>query len=453
MLADLGLANLDLRHASITAVDASYGQFDYILCHSVFSWVDAAVQEKILAVCRANLSDNGVAYVSYNIFPGWHDKLKVREMLVHQVRGISDPQTRIRKSREFLNLMSELVTPAGTEPGVYGARLRSKAELVNSQDDDYIFHEYLEDVNAPLYFYEFAERAERHDLQYLADADRGQRSLESLPTPVHEAMRQHADGIVAQEQLLDYYTNHTFRSTLLVPAGRHIDRTVTAPRLRRLFVRSPLQAVSAMPDISGAGFETFGAADIESTYATAHPVTKAAMLELHAAYPRAIAFDDLVARACARIYSHSAGDLAHSKVILTREADVVGINLLQGHTSDCSLIDLHAHAPALAPTANPGQRPVALGSARYEALRSRSVTNAYHRPVRLGTLSWYLLPFLDGTRDLSALVELVMANQTLAVEKAGAELVDPDVKRPLLRAEVSSSLTGLTRAALILAQS
>ena len=79
------------------------------------------------------------------------------------------------------------------------------------------------------------------------------------------------------------------------------------------------------------------------------------MLELHAAYPRAIAFDDLVARACARIYTE--GDLATSKVILTREADVVGINLLQGHTSDSSLIDLHAHAPALAPTANPGERP------------------------------------------------------------------------------------------------
>ncbi len=90
-------------------------------------------------------------------------------------------------------------------------------------------------------------------------------------------------------------------------------------------------------------------------------------------------------------------------------------------------------------------------SARYEALRSRSVTNAYQRPVRLGTLSWYLLPFLDGTRDVDALVELVMANQTLAVERAGAEMTDPDVKRPLLRAEVVSSLTGLARAALILA--
>ena len=449
MVAGLGLKNLELRHASIADVDETYGAFDYILCHGVFSWVDAGLQDKILAVCRANLADNGVAYVSYNIFPGWHDKLKVREMLVHQVRGISDPATRIRKSREFLNLMAGLVTPEGSEPGPYGARLRSESELVNGQDDDYIFHEYLEDVNAPLYFWEFAERAERHGLQYLADADRGLRSLDSLPAPVLEAMRQHADGIVAQEQLLDYYTNHTFRSTLLVPAGRHIDRSVTTDRLRRLFVSSPLDAVAAVPDILGSGFETFATPDQETTYASAHPVTKAAILELHAAYPRAVAFEELVARACARVYPE--GDLARSPVILTREADVLGINLLQGHTADSNLIDFHAYAPPLASTAEPGARPAALASARYEALRSRSVTNAYHRPVRLGTLSWYLLPFLDGTRDVDALVELVMANQTLAVEKAGAEMTDPEVKRTLLKAEVASSLTGLTRAALMLA--
>jgi methyltransferase-like protein/2-polyprenyl-3-methyl-5-hydroxy-6-metoxy-1,4-benzoquinol methylase len=445
-VAELGLTNLELRHASLADVDASYGLFDYILCHGVFSWVEASLQDKILAISRANLSDEGVAYVSYNIFPGWHDKLKVREMLLHQVRHITDPQVRIRKSREFISLMAELVAPPGSEPSSYGARLRSEAEIVTQQDDDYVFHEYLEDVNQPLYFHEFAERAARHGLQYLADADRGLRSLESLPAPVVEAMRQHADGIVAQEQLLDYYTNHTFRSTLLVPAGRHIDRTVTPARLRRLFVRSPLQAVSAVPDITGSSFETFGAADMESTFATAHPVTKAAMLVLQAAYPCALRFDDLVAAACARVYPQD--DLSHSKVILTREGDILGRNLLQGHTADNNLIEFHAYAPRLATA--PGDRPAALASARFEALRSRSVTNAYHRPVRLGSLSWYLLPFLDGTRDLAQLVELVLANQSLAVEKAGQELSDPDVKRPLLRAEVSSGLTALARAALIL---
>jgi SAM-dependent methyltransferase/methyltransferase-like protein len=447
MVAELGLSNLDLRRANLADVDAAYGLFDYILCHGVYSWVDAALQDKILAVCRANLAENGVAYVSYNTFPGWHDKLKVREMLVRQVGSIANPQIRIRKAREFISLMADLVAPPGGEAGLYGARLRSEAEIINNQDDDYVFHEYLEEVNAPLYFYEFAERAERHDLQYLADADRGLRSLDSLPAPVLDAMRQHTDGIVGQEQLLDYYTNHTFRTTLLVRAGRHIDRTITPARLRRLFLCSPLQPVSAMPDINGAGFETFGAADMDSTFATAHPTTKAAMLELRGAYPRPIPFDDLIATAYARIYPE--GDLARSKVMLTRESEAVGLNLLKGHTADNNLIELHAHAPALAAATSPGQRPAVLPSARYEALRSRSVTNAYHRPVRLGALSWYLLPFLDGARDLDALVELVMANQTLAVEKAGAELSDPDVKRPLLRAEVSSCLTALARAALI----
>ncbi len=449
MVAELGLANLQLRHASLADVDAGYGVFDYILCHGVYSWVDQGLQDKILDICRANLAENGVAFVSYNIFPGWHDKLKVREMLLREVRHIADPQVRIRKSREFASLMAELVAPAGSEPTPYGARLRAEAELINQQDDDYIFHEYLEDANLPLYVSDFAERAARHGLQYLADADRGLRSLDSLPAPVVEAMRRHADGIVAQEQLLDYYTNATFRSTLLVPAGVRVDRTVTPQRLQGLFVCSPLQPVSAMPDIAGANFETFGAADLEATFATAHPASKAAMLTLQAAYPRAIPFAELIADACARIYPE--GDLGQSKVMRVREADIIGRNLLQGHMTDRNLIDVHARAPALVASAAPlPPRPLVWPSARYEALRSRSVTNAYHRAVRLGPLSWYLLPFLDGTRALDELVELVMANQTLALEKAGEELSDPDVKRPLLRAEVASSLTGLARAALMI---
>jgi hypothetical protein len=44
-----------------------------------------------------------------------------------------------------------------------------------------------------------------------------------------------------------------------------------------------------------------------------------------------------------------------------------------------------------------------------------------------------------------------MANQTLALEKAGEELSDPAVKRPLLRAEVASSLSALAQAALLAA--
>jgi SAM-dependent methyltransferase len=446
-VAELGLANLELRHANLADVDASYGLFDYILCHGVFSWVDVAIQDKILAISRANLNENGIAYVSYNIFPGWHDKLKVREMLLHQVRGFADPQTRIRKSREFLNLMAGAVAPASSDTSSYGAYLRTEAELVNSVSDDYIFHDYLEEVNTPLYLYEFVERAERHGLQYLADADRGLFSLDGLPASLLEAMRLYGDGIVAQEQLLDYYTDQTFHSTLLVPASRHVDRTVTPDRLRNLFVRSPLQPISATPDITGATLETFGAPDLETTFSTAHRATKAAMLVLQAAFPRAIPFDELVSQACGRVYPD--GDLAQSKVIFAREAELVGRNLLKGYTHDKRLINLHAHSPAVA--AVPGDRPMALPSACYEALRSRSVTNAYHQPVRLGLLSWNVLPFLDGKRDLAALVEFVIANRTMAVEKSGEEGSDPEVKRSRLLAEITRSLSDMARSALLAA--
>src|SRR4030095_15223022 len=164
------------------------------------------------------------------------------------------------------------------------------------------------------------------------DADRGLRSLDSLPAGLLDAMRQHSDGIVGQEQLLDYYANRTFRTSLLVPAELRVDRTVSTQRLRKLFVHSGLQPVAAMPDILGATYETFGAADLEAPYATAHPATKAALVALHAAYPRAVPFDEMVATACAQVYP--AVGQSQNKVILAREAETIGLNLLQGHMYD-----------------------------------------------------------------------------------------------------------------------
>ncbi len=67
-VAALGLTNIDLRPGSILDVDDRFGRFDYIVCHGVYSWVPAEVREGILAVCKANLAADGVAYVSYNTY-------------------------------------------------------------------------------------------------------------------------------------------------------------------------------------------------------------------------------------------------------------------------------------------------------------------------------------------------------------------------------------------------
>ena len=71
-LAYNGLKNVSLRHASITDVDESFGRFDYIIAHGVFSWIPTTVREKLLDICGKNMAPGGVAYVSYNTYPGWH---------------------------------------------------------------------------------------------------------------------------------------------------------------------------------------------------------------------------------------------------------------------------------------------------------------------------------------------------------------------------------------------
>src|SRR5216684_1854115 len=77
----VGLTNLELRQASILDVDASWGQFDYVIAHGVFSWVPEPVQDKILSICHTNLQPNGIAYISYNTLPGWHMRGMIRDMM------------------------------------------------------------------------------------------------------------------------------------------------------------------------------------------------------------------------------------------------------------------------------------------------------------------------------------------------------------------------------------
>ena len=90
----IGLKNLEVRHASITDIDASLGKFDYIICHGVFSWVPDFVRDAILHVSSANLSERGVAFISYNTLPGWHFRGMLRSMMLQHVEGLEDPQAK-----------------------------------------------------------------------------------------------------------------------------------------------------------------------------------------------------------------------------------------------------------------------------------------------------------------------------------------------------------------------
>ena len=86
LLDALGFEHVELRHQDICEFEPGEGEFDYILCHGVYSWVGDDVQRRILEICRRGLAANGVAYVSYNTFPGWHMRGMIRDIMRYRAQ-------------------------------------------------------------------------------------------------------------------------------------------------------------------------------------------------------------------------------------------------------------------------------------------------------------------------------------------------------------------------------
>ena len=76
------LHNIQLRTADLASTGAELGEFDYIVCHGIYSWVPDFVRKSILALCRACLAPEGVAYISYNAYPGFHMRAMARSVFV-----------------------------------------------------------------------------------------------------------------------------------------------------------------------------------------------------------------------------------------------------------------------------------------------------------------------------------------------------------------------------------
>src|SRR5579884_704126 len=166
-IAHLGLTNIEVRRQSILDFEAGSEPFDYILCQGVFSWVAPEVQERILDICGHCLQPEGIAYVSYNTFPGWHVRGMMRDMMLYHSRRFADPRQQIAQARGLLDF---LVASIPMEQNPYGQLLRSEFETLHRQQDAYLFHDHLEEQNNPVYFHQFVERAAAHGLRYLADA-------------------------------------------------------------------------------------------------------------------------------------------------------------------------------------------------------------------------------------------------------------------------------------------
>ena len=87
IIGDAKLDNVSLVQGDILNFDESMGTFDYIIAHGFYSWISDEMKDKLLDIISNHLADNGIAYVSYNTYPGWHTMEEVRQLMLFANRG------------------------------------------------------------------------------------------------------------------------------------------------------------------------------------------------------------------------------------------------------------------------------------------------------------------------------------------------------------------------------
>ena len=433
-IAGLDLQNIELHALDLNEMSEDFGTFDYIICHGVFSWVPPGVQDKILEIGRRHLAANGIFVVSYNAYPGWHMRGVVRDMMVFHVRDLEDSTTKVRQARALLEFLTRSANPSNE---TYHRLLRDEAAILKTRQDGYLYHEHLEDINEPLYFYQFVERAAAAELKYLGDADLPSMLPLDMGDDVNELLKE--ASLLQQEQYLDFLRNRMFRTSLMCQREVNLERQLDSLRLVECDVG--LEEALDLPPRDGDASQELVCQTSVGRIRVAGSLAQTVLHLLNEAWPGSLPFDALFNEA-KRLSPESPADMSESQQRHSLAADLLNLYLRR-------LVFVWDEAPHC--LAAPGDRPQTTRLVRWQAARGRLVTNRRHETLRLTELETFILAQLDGqhTREKirSSLAERIESGEwTVRTEGSeGARLSDSE-----LTEVVDRTLTGLAKQALMI---
>lgn len=210
----MGLKNIKLKHQDITTYKVPAKKFDYIICHGVYSWVPAQVKEAIFQVIADGLSDNGVAIVSYNTYPGWKISEVYRDSMLYRSQPVDNVREKIKYGFGMLDFLKANLP----KESPWGVAIEQHYDHIRQADMSYLAHEYFEVVNDPCYFHQFMGSAESKGLNFVAEADFQNHFFAPVPLDdeAYQALKRESGGDpIKLEQLSDFLSNRKFRQTIL----------------------------------------------------------------------------------------------------------------------------------------------------------------------------------------------------------------------------------------------
>lgn len=394
----LRLSNIRLEHMDIMDAGPELGTFDYVIAHGFYSWVPEPARDRFMALTKATLAPQGVAYVSFNALPGGRIRQMFREMMLFHLGGETELDACIEGARQIVQWFG-----ASQPKEDKSSILIAQVDSVMDRTPQVLFHDELNPDYHPVYFQEFTAHAGRSGLQFLAEANYCDSQPKPLPASVVAEIERVAKGDrIVREQYFDFMKCRMFRQTLLCHQDIVLPAAPLPDRLVALRAASTAKPVSKDPDLSPGIAEEFRGWK-GTGVTTAHPLTKAVMVLLAEAWPQTVSIPDLAVAA-----SRLTGE----------PPDPEGLSHILLSTYSAGVVDLHTQPRHC--VARVSQFPVASDLARSQVRRGRCATTALHMMMeaadeRICTF----IGLLDGTRDVAALVrELGPSSQLPETELA-----------------------------------
>ena len=217
----LGITNLALLEGDVNESHHHLGTYDYIIAHGFYSWVDEETKDNFLRLCKEHLAENGILYMSYNTYPGWHKMDSVRALLEFANKDVDtlNHREKVRHGKTVASKLGALMLEYDTVKSQQASFLQSLRQTLQKQDC-YVGHDHLEPVNTPVYFHQCIDHMTEHGFTYLCDCDLNL----SFPDVYDETLRTKLQELaphdpLAREQYIDFILNTAFRKSLFTHKG------------------------------------------------------------------------------------------------------------------------------------------------------------------------------------------------------------------------------------------
>jgi SAM-dependent methyltransferase len=229
LAAAAAIANARFHAADFAAaLELDLPQFDYIVAHGVYSWIDRGSRRFLRQFIDRRLKPGGLVYLSYNALPGWARDLPFQRLVNEVGRKFpGDNAARFAAGAAIARALADAGVPALTESFI----LKELNERPEDYSPAYLVHEFMPAGWQPLWVTEVRTAMTAAGLAPVGSATLSENlDWMVLDEPARKTLASIADAD-ARELVRDYFLDQRLRCDVFARDNRRIDPGERAERL------------------------------------------------------------------------------------------------------------------------------------------------------------------------------------------------------------------------------